>query len=225
MKKYVIFITIIIICVAGIVCINLYFGRSQIYNMTSQLQHNYFMKNTDRYFVEFYSGERENVFEYNGVSTQKVAYGIFSVKLFGDNNYAKSLNTFVKLNGKEYIYILEKNPFNSTFMCDVGSVFDDDASIEILIENLDDSYVKLDCISNSFNISYYNALEKGFNVLKNFIKQNSKNNKSCECYLTIVYNKYNNNTNYFWAFMVKTSNLQSKNAVIDAFNGEVVFVS
>ena len=196
-----------------------------MYNMSSQLQHNYFMKTTDRYFVEFYSGEREKIFEYNGVSTDKVQYGIFSIKLYGDNNYAKFLNAFVKLNGKEYIFVLEKNPFNATFMCDVGKVFTNDANIEILVENIDDDYVKLDCISNSFNVNYYGALEKGFNILKNFIKQNSKNNKSCECYLTIVYNKYDDNTNYFWVFMVKNNNLQSKNAVIDAFSGEVLFIS
>ncbi len=225
MKKHLIFVIIILASVLGLLCINLYFGRSQMYNMSSQLQHNYFMKTTDRYFAEFYSGEREQSFEYNGISTPKIAYGIFSIKLFGDNNYAKSLNAFVKLNGNEYIFILEKNPFNGTFMCDVGSVFKDDANIEILIENIDDGYVKLDCVSNSFKINCYRALEKGFDTLKSFIKENSKNNKSCECYLTIAYNKFDEETNYFWVFMVKSSNLQSKNAVIDVFSGDVLFVS
>ena len=89
-----------------------------------------------------------------------------------------------------------------------------------LIENVDDDFVSLECVSTKWQINYDEALKIGFKALKNFIKQNQ-----CECYLTVGYEKYNLETIYFWIFNVKAKNTSSKNVVINVDDGEIVFVS
>lgn len=199
--------------------VNSYIGKNNMYKITSQIQKTYFINTTSRYVAEFSTGKREQVFEYNGISTDKVDYAVLKIKFFEDTNFANSINVKIKYNDKEITAVLEKNPFDLSFMCDLKHLFKGN-SIQILIENVDDDFVSLECVSTKWQINYEEALKIGFKALKNFIKQNQ-----CECYLTVGYEKYNLETIYFWIFNVKAKNTSSKNVVINVDDGEIVFVS
>lgn len=188
--------------------------------LTSQLQYNYFYTQTNRYFAECNFGIREIDFEYNGIATSKLEYGIFKVNLYKNNNYATKLNATIKINNKSYVYILEKNPFDSSFMCDIKKSYGDNDIIEIYIENIDDCFNEFISKSKDWSVNYNYILKKGFKSLKHFIK----NNKNCECYLTIIYNKYNQQTSYYWMFKALSNNGESKIVIFD-INGDIVLKS
>ncbi len=221
MKKILI-ITFSLIIVALIFCF-LPYGASEKYNLMSNIQQNYYCVQTERYFAEFYCGERESVFEYDGYSKPKMQYGIFRIKVFGNVNYANSINIIAKIDDKKLQLCLEKNPFDNTFMCDIEKIYNSN-SVEIFVENIDEKFNVLQNISSNWNFDYNNAINKGFDELKDFISENNKKGNSCECYLSIIYNKYNFETNYFWSFNVRTSAFKSKTVVFQVEDGESVLI-
>lgn len=222
MKKFMPYLLIFLLFIIACLIFNLSYGKNSQVKLSSQIQYNYFSLKVDRYFAECYFGLRENNFEYDGISTEKVEYGIFKINLYGNNDYAKKINVNIKINNNEKIYILEKNPFDNTFMCDIGKIYSDEDTIEILVENVDDDYNTMQSISADWKINHNLALKNGFNYLKKFIFQNKNN---CECYLTIIYNNGDAETSYFWAFKVITTNSKSKLVVITPDNGDIVLMS
>ena len=223
MKKFVlVFVVCLILFVFGALYFCGSFGQSNQYNVTSQIEYNFFNLTAKRYFAECYFGERESVFEYDGNSTPKVEYGIFRVILNFSSDYAQSINAYIKINGKEKIYILEKNPFDNSFMCDICKVYYDDADIQILIENIDDDYQQFSSVSSNWNIDFQKAMNLSFKYLKNFAIKNTNN---FEGYLTIVYNRNLVDTQYFWCYRLVTKDNQVKLVLFDTNLGDVILMS
>ena len=196
--------------------------KSEKYNLCSQLEYNYFNVKADRYFAECYSGLRESYFEYDGVPTQKVEYGIFRVVLDIPSNYAKVLYANIKINDLCFDIIMEKNPFDDSYMSDCCKIFASDDNIGIMIENIDYNHNDFSHVSDTWLIDYKEAIDIAFKTLDGFIKENKS---ICEGYLTIIYNKNNNDTLYFWSYRIVTKNNKSVLVVIDVYNGDVVLIS
>lgn len=220
MKK--IFFISIFVLIGFVLFYILNFGISDttMYNITSQIQYNYFLLVNDKYKAEFSSGLREDYYEYDGISNPKVEYGIIKVSLNSFSGYAKEIEISLKIDGKVFSYILEKNPFEDCFMCDIEQIIQEKNKIEIFVNNIDDDYQILECISSLWKTDYKKAQRYSFNILKDFIKQNLKLN--CECYLTI---ECEDNINYYWFFKVQTSKLESKIIVFDINTCEIVLKS
>lgn len=221
MKKLLIIVAILIVVTTGI-CF-LPYGKSDKYNMMSMIQHNYYALETERYFAEFYCGERENNFQYDGFSQPKLQFGIFRVKLFGSVNYANNLDIIIKIDNQQRELSLAKNPFDNTFMCDIEKIYDN-SEIEIFVKNIDENFNSMKNISQDWNFGYEKVIDKGFDVLQNFINDNKKNGNSCECYVSVIYNKFNAQTNYFWNFNIRTSDFKSKTVVFDVSYGESILM-
>ncbi len=222
MKKYFCFVIIFVVFIVSYYFLNNNISVSKKHNMSSQIEYNYFNLQAERYFAECNFGVRELYFEYDGESTQKVDYGIFRVVLNFSSDYAKSLNAVIKINDKTVDVVLEKNPFDNSFMCDICKVCSVDDDIEILIENIDFFYNKFNPVTSTWNIDYQKALDLSFIYLNDFIKQNKK---SCEGYLTIIYSKYELETTYFWCYRVVTNDHQTRLVVFDINKGDIVLMS
>lgn len=224
MKKIIFCISLVIIYVIIFCLTHLSNTETKQYNLTSQIQHNYYILKTDKYSAELSCGLREDDFECDGISNEKIEYGILEVYINGFTDYADKIDVILNINGKNYAYILEKNPFKNSFVCDIGFIIKYDNDINFKINSIDDKFFKFECVSNTWKVNYKDAQKKGFNILKSFIKQNSKNKKTCECYLTAIYNDLEN-SKYFWLFQVQTSKLTSKIVVIDVNTCEIVLKS
>ena len=223
MKKILLtFVSSVLIFMILYVCFYGSFGKSIKYNVTSQIEYDFFNLNTDRYFAECYFGEREEYFEYDGNSTQKVEYGIFRVVMLALSDYTQNLKANIKINNEEKVYILEKNPFDNSFMCDICRICTQNDCIEIMIENIDYNFKSLNCISLNWKIDYKSALNLSFKYLKDFAL---KNNNNFEGYLTIVYNKNLTDTLYFWCYRIVTKNNQVKLVVFDTNFGDIILMS
>ena len=208
----------IIICIISFCTL----GESKKFNMMSQIQYNYFFLKEERYVAEFSCGLREEVFDYDGVSTSKVHYGIIKVKLLNSNNYASRIKIYLSINKKSQDFILEKNPFEDNFVTDTYLFIKETDIVEIFVENVNTEYKQMNCISKHWISDCHKVLNISFKENKQFIKENSKNGKSCECYLSVIYNKYQDTTNYYWLFQIYTSSLKSKYIVLDVNDLEIV---
>ena len=180
--------------------------------MCSQIEFGYMNLFTDRYFAEYSFGEREEEFEMNGISTEKVKYGLLKIQFFENTNFANTINVNVIVDEENLFVILEKNPFENNYVCDIEKL---GKNIEIKIENIDDEFEKLDYISNGWKSSYKQALEKCVKFLDKEIKTNKKNGIKSEIYVTIIYGDTEENKNYFWNFILVNSQYKSKNIVLD----------
>lgn len=215
-------ITVIIICaVVLLLCIkNISFGENYKYQISSQIQYNIFNIKTEKYTAKLSSGIREEDFEYDGKSSSKLEYGLIEVSIKGFTDYAKEIDIVINLDKQNTVYTLEKNPFNNSFVCDIGKTIKDNNIIKVQIPLIDEAFYELECISSMWPTNYKHALNVGFNEFRSFIKQSS----SCEIYLTIVDGDANDN-NYFWLFRVQTIQLKTKILVIDIKTGEIVLKS
>ena len=219
MKKFFVFFILIPLLFVCVYFVYKDVGKSKIYNNSSQIEQNYFNVKTNRYFAEIYFGEREIIYEFDGISTPKKDYGLIKVNVFNDDNNAKNVNCILKINDKSINLNLIKNPFENNFVFDVEILCKNTDIIEIFIPNIDEDFNKMNCISQNFKSNYNQALEMGYNFFKEFIKNNKY-----ECYLTILFEKFNNNTNYFWSFVLQTTDYKSKSLIMDIDDLSVLFV-
>ena len=192
------------------------------YFYTSQIEYGYYIANSSRYFAEFNFGQREAIFEYDGVPTTKVEYGIFKITLKEPNNYADNLSGKVNINDQVQTIILEKNPFDDSFMCDIEKIAIDETQILLCLDNLDDDYIEFVPKFKEWGIKYPKALKMGYTYLREF---RDKNKNCFEGYLTIVRNNQIDDTQYFWCYRVINKTSDVKLVVFDVENGDIVLMS
>ena len=196
-------------------------GESQKLNISSQIQYSLFVLNTDKYTAELSFGIREDDFEYDGKSNSKLEYGVLKVFIKGFTGYANKIETVLSIESQNYVYELEKNPFDNMFVCDMQKIINGNKNIQIQIPLLDEMFYSFENISKNWKIDYKVALNIGFKEMKGFILENNNASKSCEIYLTAIDNG-RHDTEYFWLFKVQTSQLKTKIIVIDTKTCEIV---
>lgn len=195
-----------------------------IIDKTSDLTSVFFFADTDFGKIEVYSGQREEYFEYNGISTPKVDYGIIKI-CFDKPNDKNIIDVSLQIDDEISNLILEQNPFDQSYMVDIEKQISANAVIKIKI--LDDNYVEtiVECQSKNWKISDKDALEIAGKNMKDFLSENSKNGLDYECYLKVVHNIQDGERLYFYTFSVKTTQGKSANIVIDVNTGEVLVKS
>lgn len=192
-----------------------------VIDKTSDFRHHYFLTQTDFGNIEFYCGQRELEYEYNGISTKKVDYGIISISLKEKLN-EKTLPISLCVDDYTYNIILEQNPFDDSYMYDIEKQVNPSSNIVVKFNTNKFPDTILECQSSKWKIDSSTALEISSKCLQDILKDNSKNGKDFECYLRISHNIQNNEMLYFWTFSVKTNDLKSSSVVIDVNSGEIL---
>ncbi len=181
MKKYVVHLCILLIFIVFCFVYKYSYGLTQRRYFCSQIEYSYYRAETDYYSATLRFGERESYFRRDGIRTQKKQYGVVTVKFFGDVPYTSSVVARLCVDNDVIFLVLEQNPFDQTFMCDIEKVFHSD-NISIYLDNVDFKYHTLSCVNDGFSSSYDDAIKFGSLKLKPFIDQNLD---VVECYLTI----------------------------------------
>ncbi len=193
MKKYLVHVSIFALFLIFCLLYKISYGKTQQNLMCSQIEYDYFYLKTDYYTATLRFGVRERFFRHDGIRTQKKEYGVLTVQFYGDVPYAQNIVARLKVNNEELIQILEKNPFDSSFMCDLKKVYNFDTFM-LYMDNVDFEYHKFVRITEQFNSNYNKALNFSFKELKSFIDENIDD---IECYLTLK----QVNSQYFWYFL------------------------
>lgn len=195
-----------------------------IIEKTSDLTSTFFFSSTDFGCVEVYCGQREQIFEYDGISTKKVDYGIVKV-CFDEKTEYKTIDAQLKIDDEVLDLVLEQNPFDQSYMVDIEKQISQNANLTLKIPNINVNNLEVECQSNKWKISDKDALEIAGKTLKEFMTTNSKNNVDYECYLKVVHNIQDGQRLYFYTFSVKTTQLKTTNILIDVYSGEVLVKS
>ena len=151
----------------------------------SEYRKNLFMNKTGNMIVTFTSGEREKDYDLTGTKTPLVDFGVLTVKFFIE--VGDILPTFeLKIDDKDYIGQLERNPFDGSFVFDIEKQVDDEAEITLKLIDFEQN-LKLVCVSSSWKTTWEDAAQifsQKFN--SEILKHTSEGKFLGEIYIKIV---------------------------------------
>ena len=116
----------------------------------SQIQYSLYSFDNNYIKIELSFGEREEPFNDDGKPTKNVGYSLLEVEMINKETNTNFLFVNIKINNKTNRYKLRKNPFKNSFVEDIKINNKSDDIFEVNIENLDNSFYKLNCITNLF---------------------------------------------------------------------------
>lgn len=215
---------VIFLLVMGLVFCACKVPKTKMYNIMSQVEYAYYLSSNEKYDAVLTTGVRESCFSYNGISTQKVDYTVVKVKLKTSVNYADIIGAKIKINDELFECKLDKNPFDLSFMIDLGIRLSDKSIVMIMVENVDDNFQKLSNITKDFKIDYNQAIEIANKYFYKFITKHTKDNNQCECYLKISTN-VDAGSDYYWYFTVRTDSFITKSIMIMTSSPKIVVAS
>lgn len=160
-KLYLIASVILIMMIICSICLMSCKGDDmELYvNNISEARYNYYYAEANGYKVSFTAGVRESDFKLDGYHTDNIEFGVITVILPSDVNYSGFATYRLEYDNKLASGTLEKNPFDGSFMADVGFVIDN-AKIVLSIK-MGDTSMKFDMrdMSSNFNMDYMGAFE------------------------------------------------------------------
>ena len=179
---------------------------------------NYFQGETTDYFVSFSSGVRESPYVLDGVSGDKVDFGIVLIK--PKNSFEPQSITYnVFVNNEEFVGEFEKSPFDETYAGDINKkVLDDDVIIIKINNGAGEQEAVMTCITKDFKVDSNKALKialDGLNEHKDKIKE-----QNFEIYIKLFLDITNKIPDKYWIVMFLGEDGTSLNVLINPTTGE-----
>lgn len=190
-----------------------------VLNNMSDLRINYFEGKGNSFYVNLSCGYREEVFAYDGVSTNPVECGVITLGFFDKCTYA-SVIIVLNVDGEETEYILEKSPYEDVYMEDIGYIITKGKNVSIKLKN-QEQVVALKETSSSWNVGYKKAIKIGSDYFKDNITGLYFNGSfHAEAYLKIVSKiEYEN---IYWYFSIIDQSGNAFSCLIDVVSGNIV---
>ena len=220
-KKFLILsLTLIIFC-ASLILIGCGTSNLNVKNNISDIRTGIFDGNNNEYFASLVYGEREQPYREDGISNNRVEFGIISVS-FSEKQTKTSFHFKLVLENETIEGELEKNPYSKEFMADIGKKIDKESQIKLIVFiNESESETTLTKKSINFKIDANTALKIGENCLKNEIIDMGKKNQ-CEFYLKIISDNNIAKEKYFWMFSVVSKDGEKHNAIFSTDSDEIL---
>ena len=149
MKK---FFCVMILCVCAFVFAGCQSAYSRAFEKSiSEIQNNLFMAEDDEFKVTFASGKRENPFSVDGRASELVSYGVLTAFRMGSSLKLHESTFKLTVGEKEFAGKFEVNPFDQSFVFDIGQECDDNdlISVKIVADNKQFEYVLVNALSDS----------------------------------------------------------------------------
>lgn len=219
---------LIYIIIFGLIVFGVYYVFFQadpmklVYNNISECRQNYFTARDDLNQIVVSSGYREDPYILDGVHTQNVEFGIVVLKTSLLDITAPSC--ILQVAETDYSGTMEKNPYDNTYVFDIGKYLDADTvmTITIQIEGTEYNFEPTN-ISKDWQTGYLQAQEIGFAELESYIiASTSGKNFNAECYVKIVNNPNDISGLYYWYVSIIDTSGTTHSVIIDTSNGEVL---
>lgn len=221
MKKLVVFFLIVINSF-------LLAGCNKFYKLTksniAEIRHNVFVGSSDNFDITFMSGKREKDYVINGYNTDLIDFGIITITI-KDNNLNISDPTFaLTIDTLRYEEVLEKNPFDGTYVADIGVVVDNSLSsmtIKVFMGEIVEE-LTLNNLSYNWEISSYDALKLACKTLKSELKPLISNEFLGEVYIKIIKDTIVNDGSYYWYVNFVSRNGIYHSIIINPLTSEIL---
>lgn len=201
-------------------------GYSRIYDMThsniAECRQVMYVGKTNNLSVNLISGTREQNYVVNGYCTDSIAFGVLTFKLLTDINI-DTANYVLTIGTTRYDGILERNPYDNTYMCDVKTLINtnDVITAKIIAGEFVES-VELNNITADWNVNSDNALKLAVSELTKELKTFIENDEfKAECYIKIV-NDDEVNEMYYWYVSFVGRNGKTYAVIIDPISNEIL---
>ena len=178
----------------------------------------YYFGENDKFYCTLSSGEREEAYFMDGQATGCVDYALLSVHFF-ENVQVRAVSAKICIDGEEKEIELEKNALNDNYMVDLECFLSGEEEVSITLFGQEQ---KLECLSNSFGVSFNDALEIASKEMAGQItRAKVGGNLNCEVYLRVLDKKANNMDEVFWCVTILNKNNENFSIVISTADGGV----
>jgi hypothetical protein len=120
--------------VLSLICLSclVFIGCNQYLNITknslAEIRYNIFTGNSDNFDITFMSGKREKNYVINGYNTELIDFGIITITTNFEVDASISPSFALTVETLRYEDILEKNPFDGTYVADIKVLVADNIS-------------------------------------------------------------------------------------------------
>lgn len=166
----------------------------------AEIRNNIYIGENDSVKGVFMSGEREKDYVINGYSTPLIEFGVITFTLLGENiTRAKTGSYNIVIDGTTYEGELELNPFDNTYVADLGMKFDtkEDITASIKVGSFE-SGITLSLRNGDWETSSLDALKLACKALKSELKDYDKEEWESEVYIKIIHDEEISSDKYFW---------------------------
>ena len=203
-------------------------GCNKYYNISkaniSEIRHNIFIGSSDNFDITFMSGKREKDYVINGYNTELIDFGIVTIAL-KNSNIDSQIPTFaLTIDTLRYEDTLEKNPFDGTYVADIGLIVDNDLptiTIKIIMGEISEEVV-LTNLSCNWKLNSYGALKLACKTLKNELRPLMSHEFLGEVYVKIIKDTIVDNESYFWFVNFASRNGIYHSIIIDPVTSEIL---
>lgn len=226
-KKYLMilsfFACIVVFCglaLAG--CNNKYYALTK--ENIAEERHNLFVGESENISATFMCGYREEDYVINGYNTTLIPFGVVTVEVKSENitkNDSASYSLLIGTN--RYDGIMEQNPFDGTYVADIKQLItiSDDLTLDFTLGSFSQK-INLKNISDSWQVTYDQALKIACDELKPFIKSMTDNTFLGETYIKIIYDNKIQENSYFWYVNFVGRKGESHSIIIHPVTGEIL---
>lgn len=203
-------------------------SSSKLYSLVSkniaEVRHNLYVGETENIKVSLISGTREKDYVINGYCTEPVEFGVLTFTLKNDVVMPEVVNYVLTVGTTRYDGVLEKNPYDGTYVCDVKKIIDttDVVSAKIIAGEFVDS-VQISNVASGWNVNHENALKLACSELKKELNTLIENDKFCgECYIKILNDTELKENHYFWYVNFVSRHGKTFAVIIDPISNEIM---
>lgn len=177
----------------------------------------------DNLNVIFVYGLRENPYKYDGIVNNNMEFGIISVEFKDEINETDKIEYVLDIDDQSYYGNLEKNPYSTEYMANIGKICQNDSklSITILINGIKQETLNLENKTILWKINSNQALEIGINSLKDKINEFEKNNQNYEIHVKILTQQKTNFGKYYWIVSI-ISKTEKHNVIFSTQSEEIL---
>ena len=187
-------------------------------NQVSDIRENYFAGQSDNFYASFTSGMRESPYAFDGISEEKVEFGVLTIQP-KQTLESTMLGYTISIDDQKYSGFFEESPFDNSYSADIEQMVDDSASITITItDGQNEESISLECISCDFEISAENALDLAYNELQEDLQALCQD-KGYEVYVKIVADLTQNVQDKYWLVLFYCECGDSISAIISTTDG------
>ena len=179
----------------------------------AEVHYCYFTAESEHFFVDLWSGKREEPYKQDSAPQKLVDFTLLSIK---PKTEEKISSCSVEINGKVIVVNLEQSPFDKTLACDLGSLVNENDKITVYFSLDISESVQLYCESKNYCIDYTKACEICSSKAQEFLADKEE----FEVYLKIISSTIDREVQ-FWYFKI-LSGSDELVCVIDVNTGEIL---
>ena len=224
MKKFVFLFSVCLITIMLFPgCTNLKVYELAKNNIAEQRE-NLFVGENENIKATLISGKREKEYVINGYCTEPCEFGVLTFTIKNEQNLSDNVNYVLTIGTTRFDGILEKNPYDGTYVCDIKKTVlnEEMISAKIIAGEFVES-VELKSVILNWNVNHDDALKlacKELNKeLETFIENDVFNG---ECYIKILNDSDIGDTSYFWYVNFVSRNGKNYAVIINPISNEIM---